>query len=240
MMDFGISIGLGEGGITAWSPNTSGTPAAMWLRADNVALGSVATWTDLTPNNNSPTNSGTKPIATAASGPKASQPAVLWTGSETLTSIATALIGTKNFTLVTVAKFSSIAAGHVIVNSGSNANGFLMGGNVNASSQRDFNANGNTAVSDTTNNATTNWEAWIFESDASGNLTLSVNNVTHTLSPANATGVSPTAQFSVGSLGTGTAVMVGAIWEVIVFTTKLGATDRASLVTYLSGETGLF
>jgi hypothetical protein len=156
-------------------------------------------------------------------------------------SVAAGIIGTKNFTMVTVAKFVGTAAPHCIVNATAGASGWVMGVNVaTAVNVRDLTALGSSVIGDTTNNATTNWEAWIFESDSGSNLTFSVNNVSHSLSATPVTGAAAPTSFCVGTLNSGADVMLGPIWEIIGFPTKLGAADRASLVAYLSADTGLF
>ena len=175
-------------------------------------------------------------MCTAGAGPKASQPAVVFSGQSLST--PSALISGSNFTLVAVVKVPSTTAAQGILNPGGGSGGFLLGVSNNTTGDRDFNANGVSAITDGT--MTTGWEAWVFSSDSSGNLTLTVNNVAKTLSPATATGTGFAAKTYIGGLNGSTRLLTGSLWEILVYSTKLGTTDTASLMTYLSASTGLF
>lgn len=205
-------------------------------------LGAVASWTDASGNGNSPAQGtgSAQPVNTAAAGPQASLPALVFTSanSQTLT-LANALIGTKNFTVAIVGKVLSTAVSGVYASAGSAANGMEFGVDTRGTSRRDFNANGVVAISDTTSVASTSWEAWIMTSDNSGNLTLLINGAAHSLDTATATCNTPGALFSVGTLGGGSAFLNGSIFEVLVYATALSAGQQTSLYNYQHAITGL-
>ncbi|HEY2598587.1 MAG TPA: LamG-like jellyroll fold domain-containing protein [Candidatus Dormibacteraeota bacterium] len=129
-----------------------------------------------------------------------------------------ALIGTTNFTIAIIGKVTSTASVQSFVSVGTTANGIVLGVDINASSARDFNANGVVAVSDTTSLATTSWESWVLNSDASGNLTLMVNGVAHTPSPASATCAAPSAFLTLGAASAGSEALNGGLYDSAVWT----------------------
>lgn len=237
-MSFAIAIALDVCGGLASPPSASG---GMWIRADQIPPGAVATWTDISGSGHSPTQPipAAQPINTAGAGPNGLSGVVFASASSQSVALTNALVGTKNFTVAIVGKATSTAAIQALAASGNASNGFVFGIDINGTSRRDFNANGVVAVTDNTNVATTNFEAWVFTSDASGNLSLIVNGTAHTLSVASTTASAPAANFSVGALA-GTRYLNGTIFEVIVYPTALSAANITALVAYQRAVTALW
>jgi hypothetical protein len=249
----GLTISVAVRGLLLIDPPaiTSGDPSslpnlALWLRADKgISAGAIATWPDQSGNGNDYTQAtGAKqPVQTSGVGPKVSLPALVFTAANSqFLSRAAAVVPQNNFTVGIVAKANSVASSMVHYCAGSAANGILFGPDNNASTKRDFNANGVAAISDTTNNATTNWELWILSCDGAGNLTLRVNGVAHTLSPSSAAIAAPTALSTIGALNGGTTRFLdGLIYEIFVYNQAVSLGNITGVLEpYESAQTGLF
>lgn len=237
-----LTMGMPMGGYSGSSILRPPPGPLLWVRADLQSLGAVSSWTDQSGNGNNLTQvTGTKqPVNTAGVGPNANLPALVFTSANSQSlGIANALIGTKGFTVALVAKVTSNASAQGICASGTSANGIIFGVDVNGTNDRDFNANGNVAISDTTSVASTSWEAWIFSSDASANLALLVNNAAQTLSTANATLLAPSAAFNVGNNGSAGAFLNGSVFEILVYGSQ-SASLTSGIASYQSKETRLF
>jgi hypothetical protein len=227
---------------SSWLPTSAAVQPTMWLRADRGLTASgggtpTPTWPDQGPNGNSPTiGGGTAPLCTSGTGPKVSLPSVVFSGTSAQMALATAIIPTKNFTVVLVVKTSNTAASGVFCASGNTSSGWEF---TDSGGNRFMIANGVVGVQDTTAGATTGWEVWIFNSDASGNLALTINGTVHSLSTSPVTALTPSGNFWVGGLA-GVGNLVGQIFEIVVWPSKLGSSDQTSLLTYESQETGLF
>jgi len=240
-MNIGLSMGLSSIGGALWTPRAASVAPTLWLRADmGLTPGAaVATWPDQSGNGADYTQASApqRPTCTAAAGPQASLPGIVCVAaSSQRVSRSAAVIPTKDFTVATVAKSTSASA-QALFSSGSTGDGWTVGYNVNGDSSRAFNAAGVAAVSDGA--ITTSWEAWIFQSDTSGNLSLLVNGVAKTLTPSNATALTGSSASSVGALGA-TRFLDGTVWEVIVYPHKISASDLTALLAYQSRITGLF
>jgi hypothetical protein len=207
------------------------------------SLGAVSTWTDQSGNGNNLTHVTTgMPTNTANAGPGGNTNAVLFTSGTwmALRTANNALIGTKNFTIALVAQVTSTANQNVFVSSGDAASGVSVGVGLNATATRDVNDMGKSvglfgqAISD--GPATTAWEAWVYTSDSSGNLSLMVNGVPKTLAPGNSTAISPSANFYVGSWTPSTGQLGGGLAEIDVWTT---AQNPAAVYAYQHQTWGL-
>lgn len=243
-MTLAMTLSGGGGSLAALQPPPGYQSAGgLWIRADKgVAFGSVASWPDLSGNGNNFTQGtgSAQPVCTAGAGPKASQPAVVFTAanSQSLTR-ALALLPTKNFTLAIVGKSLSTASAMTWINVGSGAgsDGWLIGTDGNSDGARNFNANGVSAVDGGA--ATTSWEAWIFSSDASGNLTLFVNGTSVSPSASPVTAAAPTARTDLGTFGSSSSRFLnGSLFEVVIYPAALASVT--ALKSYQSAVTGLF
>jgi hypothetical protein len=150
--------------------------------------------------------------------------------------ILNALVGTKNFTIAIVAKVTSTAVAQAFCAYGApiGGNGGYVGVDFAGTGLRSFDQSGVNPISD--GPATTSWEAWVFTSDTNGNLSLLVNGASQSPSPSSSTANAPSAVFTVGGNNSGTAVLTGNIFEVIVYNT---AQSNTAIYSYQHAITGL-
>lgn len=243
MLGLGLGLGIGGGGgISGPAPPPGfGAAGGLWLRADRgiATGGTIASWPDQSGNGNTFAQaSGPRmPTCTAGAGPKVTLPAVVFSGAGTqFMTLASAIIPTKNFTVAMVFKATSVAVQQAVFATGNASNGWALGVDLAADNNRSLNANG--VIGATAGAATTAWEAWIFSSDASGNLTMRVNGANQAVSPGTATAGAPTALTVLGSLAGTSRFLDGSLFEVLVYPTMLSS--NTSLLAYQSAETGLF
>lgn len=244
MLGLGLGLGLGGGGGPSGPVPPAGYQAAggLWIQADRglPAGVAVASWPDQSGNGNSPSQAtgGKQPLCTAGAGPKVTLPAVVFTSASSQNlALALALVPTKNFSISIIAKATSTASIQSLVSCGS-GNGQEFGVDTNGDTLRGFNAAGVLAI--TGGAATTAWEAWLYTSDASGNISLKVNGVTQALSAASVTSGAPAAQTNFGSRTGTTAFLNGSMFGVVIWPTALSAGGITQALAFQSAASGLF
>jgi hypothetical protein len=216
-VDFTISLNAGQPPLPTAPP---GSPV-FWWRADIQGLGVATQLLDQSGGgNNLSIITGSARTITSNSGPGGTLPSLQFNAAGVY-AIANALgLGTKNFTLAVVGQVASTSSGQQAFCSFGNViggDGIALGVDLQLTGARDAIQAGVGFIEDGA--ATTNWEAWVFSSDASGNLSLLVNGASQSLSPSNQTGVAPSADFTVGGNASGTYQLAGALFEVIAYNT---------------------
>ena len=188
--------------------------AVLSVNSTSISLGSVTTWTDQSGHGNNLVNAAAaKPVNTANAGPGGNTPAVVFTqGTWMAMKVLNALIGAKNFTVHLVVEVTSTSGQNVIVSSGDTTSGVTIGVGIDGSLSREIGLMGSNTILD--GPATTTWEDWIVTSDASGNLSFWVNGAPRSISQQNATAITPSANFYVGSWTPSTGQLGGAVAEI--------------------------
>lgn len=207
----------------------------LWVRADigaTVSGGVVASWTDNSGAGNTFTaTSGHRPAYSATGGPSG-QPCLVFDGSSSFMTSAASVTGiTSNWTQFLVLKIPNTTQSNVILWSTGSNNGW--GFDIAAGSRGVLWLG---VGAQTFGNNTTVWESWTNWDTAGVNTTCEVNGVA-TTSSASITPVAGTGGSVIGATGTPGNFAAFSLWEIIVYTRPLLATERAQVDTYIHATT---
>lgn len=221
------------------TPTLPGSPSFLF-NADTQGAGVANSLVDQSGNgrNFAVSGSGTIPSITATTGPNGVQNSLVLAASGRWYAIANGLgLGTKNFTMAMVWKVTNAATSQVGFQIGQSA-GAWMGVSQAASGYRDVSMNpqGGNQRNVFGGLATTNWEIWVYTSDANGNLSLYINGKPQSVNPVAFTCVAANANSSIAANAASTGAVTGNIYLCASWAT---AQDPVAIYNALHALTGL-
>lgn len=227
-----------------FQPNWSST-CVLWLRADlGITLNgsNVSQWADKSSAGNT-VSQGTavsQPPWASSGGPNNLAALGPFNGTSHYMFAATAPVSNNPFTIFLVHKFSSASSSSGVSYSiGGNSNGGSFG-NL-GSSLRFLSWNGVSTVSDSTSNATTNWEVWTITSSPTPSQTLRVNGTAQTLSSSTVS-INSTNENVVGGRNRLSLndLLTGSVAEIIAFNIVLNSNQIMEVESYIRARTQIW